>query len=327
MEPYVSAHLHPRQSVLSSRSLAVPSQTDQFQSAKTERVCRAVAPNTGALTVLSLLTAYQAELCGDPRGHPRSYGPVSFHPALRRPGHRKSAGYPGGAGAREVAEPSNLSDGGKDDTLEMLIVPGGMFGLALASMQRRCGAKTRENEALHICSPQKPVIHPQPPHARLSRLRLLRAAAPQASQFQVLKHKCSQTHVSKCSIKGYGYHRFNPFLRKSKFRMLTHASLLRLLRRNNVFASFDLKDAYFHIPIPPPHRRFLTFAFQGIGYQYHVLPFGLSLSPRQRLATYLLAQSQQEVKAHACVLLWHLQGLGGGKEQAQTQWWPFWVCL
>ncbi len=46
------------------------------------------------------------------------------------------------------------------------------------------------------------------------------------------------------------------------------------------FFSLDLKDAYFHIQIAPHHGRFLRFAFEGVAYQYTVLPFGLSLAPR-----------------------------------------------
>ncbi|XP_062286992.1 uncharacterized protein LOC133992289 [Scomber scombrus] len=124
----------------------------------------------------------------------------------------------------------------------------------------------------------------------------------------------------------------NKFLRKYKFRMLTHASLLRLVRQNDWFTSVDLKDAYFHIPIYPPHRKYLRFAFQGTCYEYRVLPFGLSLSPRVfvrcteaaiaplrqqgiRLATYLddwllLAQSRQEAMAHTRILTRHLLDLG-----------------
>ncbi|KAI2660195.1 hypothetical protein H4Q32_025915 [Labeo rohita] len=46
------------------------------------------------------------------------------------------------------------------------------------------------------------------------------------------------------------------------------------------FVAIDLKDAYFHVSILPRHRPFLRFAFEGRAYQYKVLPFGLSLSPR-----------------------------------------------
>ncbi|XP_038146283.1 uncharacterized protein LOC119786801 [Cyprinodon tularosa] len=124
----------------------------------------------------------------------------------------------------------------------------------------------------------------------------------------------------------------NKFLRKYKFRMLTHAALLRLVRPNDWFSSVDLKDAYFHIPIYPPHRQYLRFAFQGVCYEYRVLPFGLSLSPRVfircteaavaplrrrgiRLATYLddwllLAQSEQEDRVHTHIVTKHLMDLG-----------------
>ncbi len=43
--------------------------------------------------------------------------------------------------------------------------------------------------------------------------------------------------------------------------------------------SLDLKDAYFHIQVAPIYRRFLRFVFEGVAYQYKVLPFGLCLAP------------------------------------------------
>ncbi|KAI2662339.1 Gag-Pol polyprotein [Labeo rohita] len=46
------------------------------------------------------------------------------------------------------------------------------------------------------------------------------------------------------------------------------------------FVAIDLKNTYFHVSILPRHRLFLRFAFEGRAYQYKVLPFGLSLSPR-----------------------------------------------
>ncbi|XP_056116181.1 uncharacterized protein LOC130092365 [Rhinichthys klamathensis goyatoka] len=132
----------------------------------------------------------------------------------------------------------------------------------------------------------------------------------------------------------------NKYLRKYKFRMLTHSTLLKLVRLGNWFTSIDLKDAYFHIKIYPPHRKFLRFAFLGVTYEYLVLPFGMSLSPRVfikcteiarpivcqciltplrekgiRLATYIddwlvTAQSEQEVRYHTTMLLEHIQKLG-----------------
>ena len=42
----------------------------------------------------------------------------------------------------------------------------------------------------------------------------------------------------------------------------------------------DLKDAYFHIGIHPADRRYLRFCHNGTSWQFTVLPFGLSTSPR-----------------------------------------------
>ncbi len=97
-------------------------------------------------------------------------------------------------------------------------------------------------------------------------------------------------------------------------------------------AAFDLKEPYFHVSILPRHRPFLRFAFEGRAYQYKVLPFGLSLSPRVftkvaeaalvplreqgvRILNYLddwliLAQSQDQLCEHRDLVLLHLSQLG-----------------
>ncbi|XP_037832808.1 uncharacterized protein LOC108247140 [Kryptolebias marmoratus] len=72
----------------------------------------------------------------------------------------------------------------------------------------------------------------------------------------------------------------NKFLKVLPFRMLQLRALFQAIRDGDWFTTVDLRDAYFHIPIHPDHRCFLRFAFQGVAYEYSVLPFGLSLSPR-----------------------------------------------
>ncbi|XP_034001039.1 uncharacterized protein LOC117494304 [Trematomus bernacchii] len=72
----------------------------------------------------------------------------------------------------------------------------------------------------------------------------------------------------------------NKFLKILPFHMLSTADVLRTVARGEWFTSVDLKDAYFHVPIVPHHRQFLRFAFRGRHFQFRVLPFGLSLSPR-----------------------------------------------
>ncbi|KAL0201455.1 hypothetical protein M9458_004642, partial [Cirrhinus mrigala] len=124
----------------------------------------------------------------------------------------------------------------------------------------------------------------------------------------------------------------NKHLRKYNFRMLTHGSLLRSISQNDWFTSIDLKDAFFHISIYPPHRKFLRFAYQGVCYEFTVLPFGLALSPRTfslcveaalaplrtaglRILTYLddwliLADSREKVMQSTSRVLAHVTALG-----------------
>ncbi len=72
----------------------------------------------------------------------------------------------------------------------------------------------------------------------------------------------------------------NRSVRCLKFRMLTVKQVVSQIRSEDWFVTIDLKDTYFHISILPSHRKFLRFAFRGKAYQYRVLPFGLTLSPR-----------------------------------------------
>lgn len=124
----------------------------------------------------------------------------------------------------------------------------------------------------------------------------------------------------------------NKHLRKYSFRMLTHGSLLRSVNQNDWFTSIDLKDAFFHISIYPPHMKFLRFAYQGVCYEFTVLPFGLSLSPRTfclcaeaglaplrtaglKILTYIddwliIADSREKVIQNTFRVLTHIKALG-----------------
>ncbi len=111
---------------------------------------------------------------------------------------------------------------------------------------------------------------------------------------------------------------------KPPFKMLMQNRIFGCIRPQVRSAAFDLKDPYFHVSILPCHRPFLQFAFEGRAYQYKVLPFGLSLSPRVftkvaeaalvslrehgvRILNYLddwliLAQSQDQLYEHRLCL-------------------------
>ncbi len=71
----------------------------------------------------------------------------------------------------------------------------------------------------------------------------------------------------------------NHALVKRLFGMIPLKQILSQICPGDCFMSLDLKDAYIHIKVSPHHRRFLRFAFEGVAYQYKVLPFGMSLSP------------------------------------------------
>ncbi len=124
----------------------------------------------------------------------------------------------------------------------------------------------------------------------------------------------------------------NRALHKLPFKMMTRKRIFGCVHPLDWFAAIDLKDAYFHVSILPRHRPFLRFAFEGRAYQYKVLPFGLSLSPRVftkvaeaalvplreqgvRILNYLddwliLAQSREQLCAHRDLVLRHLRQLG-----------------
>ncbi len=119
---------------------------------------------------------------------------------------------------------------------------------------------------------------------------------------------------------------------KRSIRMITLKQILPQICPGDWFISLDLKDAYFHIQVAPHHRQFLRFTFEGVAYQYKVLPFGLSLAPRTftrcmdaalsplrqmgiHILNYLddwliLAQSQAVLTSHKTLLLSHLNCLG-----------------
>ncbi len=124
----------------------------------------------------------------------------------------------------------------------------------------------------------------------------------------------------------------NRALHKLPFKMLTHRRMIKCIQPQDWFAAIDLKDAYFHVSILPRHRPFLRFAFEGRAWQYRVLPFGLSLSPRVfkkvvegtltplwelgvRILNYIddwliLAQSREQLGDHRDLVLRHLSQLG-----------------
>ncbi len=122
----------------------------------------------------------------------------------------------------------------------------------------------------------------------------------------------------------------NQALHKLLFK--TRRRIIKCIQPQDWFAAIDLKDAYFYVSILLRHRPFLRFTFEGRAWQYRVLPFGLSLSPRVfmkavegaltplremgvKILHYLdewliLAQFREQFGDHRDLVLRHLSQLG-----------------
>ena len=102
---------------------------------------------------------------------------------------------------------------------------------------------------------------------------------------------CPQQFISTLFLveKGPGTGEFRPvinlkalnrFLPKEKFKMEGLHTARSLLREGDYMMKLDLKDAYYAVLIHPESRKYLRFQFKGPMYEFHCLPFGLSLAPR-----------------------------------------------
>ena len=72
----------------------------------------------------------------------------------------------------------------------------------------------------------------------------------------------------------------NGFIRPKHFRAETLRAILESIQPGSWAASLDLRDAYLHVPIRQEHWKFLQFQYNGTRFEFTVLPFGLSTSPR-----------------------------------------------
>ncbi|KAK5933730.1 hypothetical protein CgunFtcFv8_014189 [Champsocephalus gunnari] len=196
MEPLVAAHLQPRLASTPSRNPMLPAKADRFQSAMTERAYKAAALSARALNVSSLLTAYQAELCEDmsSRPEPAVWDEIAAITDICLRVQRCAVQAMGKALGMMVVQErarwlnlADLPDREKEDVLDMPIVPEGIFGSALASMQLRCESKRKGDEALQLCLPRRV----QPPPSMVPRQAFTHAVSRPA-RFKIPKQQRSQ---------------------------------------------------------------------------------------------------------------------------------------
>jgi len=68
---------------------------------------------------------------------------------------------------------------------------------------------------------------------------------------------------------------FNECVSKIHFKMDTLNTAVNNIQKHDFFASIDLKDSYFSVPIHEMDQKYLKFNWNGIHYQFCVLPQGL----------------------------------------------------
>lgn len=173
IEPLVASHLHPTQrSTITSAGPALPSKADCLQTTLTERSYKAVATSVRALNASSLLLAYQAELQDDMSASPspEMWDELCVVTDLCLRLHRCAVQACGRAMGVMVTQErarwlslSSLSHREKTELLDVPVDPKGLFGSAVAAMQKRCEEKKKEGEALQLCLPRKVPLTPAAP--------------------------------------------------------------------------------------------------------------------------------------------------------------------
>ena len=59
-----------------------------------------------------------------------------------------------------------------------------------------------------------------------------------------------------------------------------YSSVMSTIRKGYYTFKIDLDDAYFHVPIHPDSRKYLSFAYESKVYQFQVFPFFLTTAPQ-----------------------------------------------
>ena len=71
----------------------------------------------------------------------------------------------------------------------------------------------------------------------------------------------------------------NEFILAPHFKMEDTRSVIQLIRPNCFFASLDLQDAYYMLPVHRDHRQYLRFEWKTTLYEFTCLVFGLNVAP------------------------------------------------
>lgn len=99
---------------------------------------------------------------------------------------------------------------------------------------------------------------------------------------------CSEQFISKIFLRDkpngkkrliLNLKQLNSFITAPHFKMEDYRTALRLIQENMFFATIDIKDAYYTLPIEKSYRKYLRFYHNQVLYEFTCLPFGLSTAP------------------------------------------------
>ncbi len=236
----------------------------------------------------------------------------------------------GGPGAPSLAQPGR-DEGRRQGTLPRPpISQGGLFGDTVegfAQQSRRYSSRRGDPAhpapawcTIHRC----PRARPQSARRRGRPPASSRAAPPQAESTHRPVRRASRRRAAPPASQ--------PGPKSSRNLRVLNRALHKLRSRCWRTGAWSNASAPGLVCSDRPEGRFLRFAFEGRAWQYRVLPFGLSLSPRVftkvvegaltplrevgvRILNYLddwliLAQSKEQLGYHRDLVLWHLSQLG-----------------
>ena len=108
----------------------------------------------------------------------------------------------------------------------------------------------------------------------------------------------------------------NEHVHTEKFTFEDLRLIPSIFRLDDLLFTFDLQDAYYHIPIAIPHRPYLGFAWSINGmqkfFQFKVLPFGLSTAPY--VFTKITKPLAKHWRSQGIRMFWYLDDGTGGDQ-------------
>ena len=113
---------------------------------------------------------------------------------------------------------------------------------------------------------------------KLLKMGVIRKTEQQQNQFLspiFVKEKKDGSHRMILNLK-----RLNEYVEYQKFKMDTIQTALNLVSQDCYFASIDLRDAYYSVPVHPEYQKYLKFTWKGALYCFQAAPMGLGPIPR-----------------------------------------------